>query len=204
MALLTDGQVYTIRERIKAEVTNHTLCNDLLDHYCCFIEEEMDTGNADFETAYNKAFNAISPHGMQEIQEELFFLLTFKKQTNMKRMIYGLGFLAAFLISTGIMFRTMHWHGAPHLFVWGFASLLATVILLLINSLKRIGMQPAANNLRIFTGLAAGLLIASGHLFKLHSFPTANMQIVAGMCLLNLVFMPMLFFQLYKQAIAKH
>lgn len=203
MALLTDEQIYLIQERIRAEVSNTRLSNDLLDHYCCFVEEEMDTG-VDFETAYTKAFRAITPNGMQEIQEELFFLLTFKKQMNMKRAIYGLGFLAAFLISFGIMFRTMHWPGAPHMFVWGFASLLAAVVLMLLSSLRRAGNQPGVYNLRIFTGLAAGLLIASGNLFKLHSFPTANMQIVLGMCILNVVFLPMLFYQLYKQAIAKH
>ena len=71
MALLTDEQVYLIRERIKAEVSDAALCNDLLDHYCCFVEEQMDTGT-NFETAYQKAFKAITPNGMHEIQEELF------------------------------------------------------------------------------------------------------------------------------------
>lgn len=202
MALLTDEQVYVIQQRIEATITNDSLCADLLDHYCCFIEEQMGTG-ADFETAYTTAFRAITPNGMQEIQEELFFLLTFKKQLNMKRAIYGLGFAAAFLISFGIMFRTMHWSGAFYMFIWGFGALFATVVLLLLTSLKRISNQPVNYNLRIFTGLVAGLLIASGNLFKLHSFPTANMQIVLGMCILNLGFMPMLFYQLYKQAIAK-
>jgi hypothetical protein len=203
MAQLSDEQVGIIQDRIYAEVDNIGLQNDLLDHYCCFIEAHMDNGT-DFETAYQNAFQAITPNGMHEIQEELFFLFTFKKQINMKRAIYGFGFAAAFLISFGIMFRTMHWHGAFQMFIWGFASLFTTVVLMLLSFLKRMNNQTAIYKLRIFAGLLAGLLIASGNLFKLHSFPTANIQIVLGMCILNVVFLPMLFYQLYKQAIVNN
>ncbi|GAA4459437.1 hypothetical protein GCM10023093_00430 [Nemorincola caseinilytica] len=202
MAQLTDEQVDLIQLRIEAEVWDRDLRNGLLDHYCCYIEEQIDSG-ADFEAAYNTAFRAITPNGMQEIQEELFFLINFKKQTNMKRMIYGLGFTAAFMISTGIMFRSMHWPGAAVILVWGFATLLLTVCLMMATSLKQMAKQSRTYNLRIFSGLIAGVLIASGNLFKLHSFPTANMQMVAGMFILNFAFLPMLFFQLYKRAIGQ-
>lgn len=202
MAQLTDEQVEVIERRIAAEVSDKDLCNGLLDHYCCFVEEQMDTG-ANFETAYNTAFRAITPNGMHEIQEELFFLINFKKQTNMKRVIYGLGFVAAFLISMAIMFRSMHWPGANIMAVWGFGSLLVTVFLMLVSSLKQAARQSATYNIRIFAGLLAGVLIASGNLFKLHYWPSANIQMVLGMTILNFVFLPMLFFQLYKRAISQ-
>jgi hypothetical protein len=202
MSQLTDEQVSLIAQRIAAEVTQPSLQNDLTDHYCCHIEEQMDTG-VDFEAAYQAAFEAITPNGAHEIQEELFFLLTFKKQTNMKRVIYGLGFMAAFLISTGIMFRSMHWPGAVFLLIGGFSALLITVLTMLVISLQKAPKLSPAANMRIFAGLIAGLLIASGNLFKLHSFPSANIQMVLGMTVLNVVFLPMLFYQLYKQAIGQ-
>ena len=91
--MLSDEQVDIILQRIINDgVANVSLQNDLLDHDCCFIEADMQPGN-NFETAYGKAFQAITPNGMYEIQEELNFLLTFKKQTNMIRVIYGFGFL---------------------------------------------------------------------------------------------------------------
>ena len=91
--MLSDEQVDIILQRIINDgVANVSLQNDLLDHYCCFIEADMQPGN-NFETAYDKAFQAITPNGMYEIQEELNFLLTIKKQTNMIRVIYGFGFL---------------------------------------------------------------------------------------------------------------
>ncbi len=201
MSLLSDEQLAILEMRIAADISDAGLMEDLLDHYCCFVEEQMDEG-LDFDSAYGKAFQAISPNGIHEIQEELYFLLTYKKQTNMKRAVYGLGFTAAFLISTGIMFRVMHWPGARVILISGFASLLCTMFIMVYNSLKALKNMNATTNLRIFAGLAAGILIASGNLFKLSSFPTANMQVVLGMGLLNFVFLPMLFYQLYRKSLA--
>ena len=201
MVQLTDQQVDTIFLRIVQDgVTNTNLQHDLLDHYCCFIEEQMEHGK-DFDIAYNNAFRAITPNGMHEIQEELFFLLTFKKQTNMKRIMYGSGFLATFLISTGFLFRNMHWDGAYYLFLIGFLSLIVTIITIMNNAFRHLKSHSVSYNSRVFIGLVAGLLISAGNLFKLHSFPGANMQIVIGMCLLNFVFMPMFFYHLYKQSL---
>ncbi len=202
MVPLTDEQEAIIEERIRSAISNANLVNDLLDHYCCFIEEQMCNG-ASFDDAYQLAFQAISPNGIQEIQEELFFLLTFKKQTNMKRLTYGLGFLAAFLISSGIMFRIFHWPFAGFLMSWGFGALLATMLLLIYTSIKRMPTLPGLVNMRTFAGLIAGLLIASGNLFKLHYWPTANMQMLIGMVVLNVLFLPMLFYHMYQQALVQ-
>jgi hypothetical protein len=201
MVQLSYEQVATIAGRVEKDVSNEQLRNDLLDHYCCYIEEQMENGS-DFEVAYNNAFVAITPNGMHEIQEELFFLLTFKKQTNMKRIIYGFGFFAAFFISTGLMFKVMHWPGATVMTVVGFAMLIITVVALLVNATKYMGALPVVHKLRFMTGLVSALLISAGSIFKALHYPTANMQIVLGMVLLNFVFMPLFFFQLYKKAIA--
>ena len=200
MIPLSDEQVTIIENRIRSAISDDSLGNDLLDHYCCFIEEQMSNGKS-FNDAYDMAFQAISPNGIQEIQEELFFLLTFKKQTNMKRITYGLGFLAAFLISSGIMFRIFHWPFAGFLMSWGFGALFTTMLLLIYSSVKRMPSLPAFVNLRTFAGLIAGLLIASGNLFKLHYWPTANIQMLVGMVVLNVLFLPMLFYHMYQQAL---
>ena len=52
MEQLNDNQVMIVLKRIIADgVTDNDLQNELLDHYCCFIEEILLTG-ADFESAY--------------------------------------------------------------------------------------------------------------------------------------------------------
>ncbi len=204
MISLSEQQVTLILDRITGDgVTDTELRNDLLDHYCCFVEERMEAGQH-FDLAYNEAFNKISPNGMWEIQDELNFILNFKQQTIMKTMIYGSGFLAAFCVSTGIMFKTLHWDWAAALgfLLAGLLSLIVTIVSLLSNSIKHIKTHTPAYTFRVFAGFIAALLIAVGSIFKLLRYPTADMQLVVGLALLNLVFLPLFFYQLYKKAMA--
>ena len=178
------------------------LQNDLLDHYCCYIEAEIIKG-VDFETAYQAAFLAITPNGMFEIQEEFFFLMTFKKQTNMKRIIYLTGYFSAFFISTGIMSHYFNWPLRDLESYIGYISLIICICTIFANAIRRIKIHSKLYNFRLFIGLFAGFLIADGNLFKLRYFHGANMQIAVGMFLLNFIFMPLFFFQLYKQSLTK-
>lgn len=203
MLQLSDEQVDIVCQRIADDgVTTAVLQTGLLDHYCCFIEEKMN-GGSDFETAYGKAFAAITPNGMHEIEEELFFLMTFKKQINMKRIIYGTGFISAFLISMGIMFKYLHWPGASVMLFSGFSALIVTVSALLIHSMAYMKKYNTGYKVRIIAGFTAAMFISVGSMFKILHYPTANMQMVLGMTILNLVFLPLFFYQLYKQAIAR-
>lgn len=203
MVQLTDKQVDIISQRIvSGGVDNLGLQNNLLDHYCCFIETEMDKG-VDFDTAYKIAFKAITPNGMHEIQDELFFLLTFKKQVSMKRIIYGSGFLAAFAISMGIMFRTMHFPGANVFMCVGFLALIVVSSALVVNAMRHLHAHSLSYNVRTVVGFLSAMLISVGTIFKILHFPSANVQIVLGMSLLNFIFMPMFFYHLYKQSLSK-
>ncbi|MCO5945964.1 hypothetical protein [Mucilaginibacter flavidus] len=198
MGQLSDYEEMIILGHIIADgVTDKALQNDLLDHYCCFIEEILLTG-ADFESAYKTAFQAITPNGMHEIQEELYFILNHKQQTIMKRTIYFAGFLTVFCISTVIMFKTMHWPGASVLFLIAFLLVIATAIILFSSSIKHWKSHTAGYNVRVVTGFLAALLISVGAIFKSLHYPTAGAQIVAGVLLLNLVFLPMFFYHLYR------
>jgi hypothetical protein len=201
MAQLNDEQVHIISERIAAGISNHGLHTDLLDHYCCFIEAEMDCGT-DFESAYRLAFRAITPNGMQEIQEELFFLLTLKQQTNMKRIIYSSGFVAAFCISLSLLCRHMHYPGVPFLSITGFGALIITSTAILIKALRHIDHERPMYNLRIIVGFAAALLLSVGSIFKMLLYPGANVLIALGLLVLSFCFIPMLFYHLYKQSLA--
>lgn len=204
MQQLTDEQVDIVLARINQDgVIDPGLQQGLLDHYCCFIEEAMNTRETGFEAAYQQAFMAITPNGSHEIQEELFFLLTFKKQTNMKRVIYGTGFVAAFLISMGFMFRNFHWPWANIMLFSGFGALIITLTALLANSAKYMKNYDAGYKIRIIAGFVAGVLISTGSMFKIQHYPTANIQTMLGMVVLNFVFLPLFFYQLYKQSIAK-
>jgi len=201
MVQLNDDQVDLIQHRIATGgVITNDLQNGLLDHYCCFIEELMTAGTA-FETAYNQAFVAITPNGMHEIEDELYFILTFKQTTIMKRTIYGFGFLATFCLSTGLMFRSLHWPGVSALTFAGFISLIITSVTLVSNIMRHRSTHTPLYNIRVALGLISVLLISSGGIFKLLNYPYANIQFMIGLMILNFLFLPMFFYYLYKQAL---
>ncbi|MGZ3776062.1 MAG: hypothetical protein ACXVI9_00300 [Mucilaginibacter sp.] len=200
MELLNDKKVTLISARIRqGGVIEKDLQNGLLDHYCCFIEQRMSAGQS-FESAYRDAFHTITPNGMREIQEELDFILNFKQTTIMKIMIYSVGFLAAFCISTAAMLKTVHWSGARELMFGGFILLIITISLLLSNSLRHFKTYSAIYVTRVGACFVSLLLISVGGIFKLLHYPTADMQLLAGTAFFNMVFLPLFFYGLYRQS----
>jgi hypothetical protein len=198
---LNDKQITLILDRIIADgVTDNRLQNDLLDHYCCFIEERLLPG-ADFETVYELAFQNITPNGMNEIQQELYFIINFNKQTTMKRIIYLFGFITVFCISTGIMFKTLHWPYGADLILISLCLVIVTSATLFLNSLKHWKSHSRIYNTRVVTGFLSALLIADGIIFKLLHYAGGALQVVAGVFLFNLVFLPIFFYGLYRQSI---
>jgi len=199
MEQLNNNQVTLILDRIIADgVTDKNLQNDLLDHYCCFIEERL-LSEDDFEEVYNTAFQIITPNGMQEIQRELYFMLNFNKQTIMKRIIYLSGFITVFFISTSIMFKTSHWPGANILVLISTLLVIVTSAILLYNSLQHWKSNSSMHNTRVLTGFISALFIGDGLIFKLYHYAGGTFQIAIGVCLLNLIYLPILFYGLYKQ-----
>jgi hypothetical protein len=199
MVQINEEQLLTIRQRIVAGgVSDEGLLEDLLDHYCCFIEDAAAAG-ADFETAYQNAFEAITPNGTQEIQNELYFMLHLKNQTIMKRFIYGSSFLSTFWVGIAIMFKIMHWPGAEVIMFTGFIFFSLTAIILFINSTRHMKLHSVGYNFRAITGFIATLFITIGAMLKVFHLPTADVDMVIGIALFNFVFMPVFFYHLYKK-----
>lgn len=203
MSLLTNEQIDDIANKLEQDnICNESLFNDLLDHICCSVEADMEKGIS-YDSAVQLAFTNTCPNGAGEIEEELFFLLTIKKQINMKRVIYGMGFASSFTISMGLLFRQMHWPYASMLVLFGFSFLLITLFILYASSIKRIKAYTTSYKVRMISGFIAGFLISLGSMFKSLHWPGANIQFLLGMAILNLVFLPLFFYQLYKQSLVK-
>lgn len=96
------------------------LAESLLDHICCSIENG---NNDDFEQAYQNALSDFGHHGLQKIQDETFYLLILKREITMQKSMYIMGYLVAFLATTGLLFKIMHWPGANIMLVLGIALL---------------------------------------------------------------------------------
>ena len=120
----------------------------------------------------------------------------------MKRILFAAGFLATFLISTGLLFRNMHWPGQNIILFSGFAFLFITIIALLFYSLRSMKQLSAGYRFRMITGIVSGMLIAAGSMFKILYMPGANIMTFTGMVSLNLLFLPAFFYQLYRRSVA--
>ena len=118
---LSQEQIDFIRHDVRAKgITLDALADSLTDHICCAIEAEPGT---DFRQTYDKALTAFGEGGLNKIQEETISLLILKKEHAMKKTMYVLGYFAAMLFTSGILFKLQHWPGAAIMLVLGTALL---------------------------------------------------------------------------------
>lgn len=204
MYRLNEQQIDSIAERLEKEkITSKKLEEDLLDHFCCYMEEEMQKG-ADFEQAYKKAAISIIPNGIKEIEFELYFLMNFHKQLSMKKIIFFSGFFSLFLLSTGLMFKTLYWPGAQIILISGFVVLLLTIFTISFYLLLFSKRRPLTFWLRTLSGLIALFLITIGFIFKNFNLSGAHVLYGLGTIVLNFIFLPLFFFHTYKFGFAKN
>lgn len=202
--MLNNDQITRLRSIIGQEgIAVPGLADDLLDHYCCCVEALMSEDLA-FEEAVQAAYAQVFPGGIKEIEEDVISVLTPKTTIAMKKALYATGFTSAFLISTGFLFRFMHWPSAMIIMSLGFILLLLVVLPLMIIVITRdYSMLTATDKIRTISGIVSAALITNGFLFKVQHWPSANIQIVLGVFVLNMIFLPLLFYRLYARTTAK-
>jgi len=193
MYQLSDKETEVIRQRIiQSGLSNQGLQDDLLDHFCCFVEDKMSEG-ADFEATYKEAFQAITPDGMYDIETELITLLTLNKQIGMKRIISITGALSALLLTAGIILKYMFAPGAAVLITLGIG--IATMIFVPVVCIYKIReKQNVPDKLLWGIGSIFAMVLAFSVLFKVQHWPGANMLGVVSLAILLALFLPVYFF----------
>lgn len=116
---LTIDQIDQLESEIrKRGVSEEELAGELLDHFCCSIEEKMQKGKA-FDDAFNLAYLEICPDGLRQINwDEKIVQITYKRSV-MKKFLFVLGFISVFIFVVGWTFKTMHWPGANVMILTG-------------------------------------------------------------------------------------
>ncbi len=199
---LQDDQFEQVSMLVNHSVSMHSLRVELLDHLCCHIEAQLDSGIS-FEAAMNEAILQLSPEGLTAIEERTVFLLTFKKQLTMKKLLYSTGFLASLLTLTAFTFRTFHWPGGSVIMFFGNCFLLLSMIFILIISIRNYSFLSRNARIRSLSGAIGGIVVSIGAIFKFLQFPGANVLFLLGAIVLIIIFLPILFFQLYKNDVAQ-
>lgn len=202
MVTLNENQVELICERIFQNPLQDTdLQDSLLDHFCCFVESKMSEGFS-FEESIREASVAIAPHGVGEIEEELFFIIHFKTQLTMKRILYFSSFLVAFSLSFYLLFKHLHWPYANVLLQLGNVILLFFALPSLVAlAFKNKNGLDKMDKIRLSIGVVAGGLISTGMIFKGLYFPGAGIMFTIGCGIFACLFLPIFFYQLYQKSI---
>lgn len=199
---LTDSQFEQLEQKLKsAGIQREGLYNDLLDHYYCLTEAYVANG-FDFEMAAEKAIQELAPEGFESIEQELIFLLTFKFQTSMNRLLYSGAFAAAFGLTFFVLFRMFLWPGVSiFLMVADFSLLFVVVPVMLIQLRQNSAQLSSTTRFRILFGLMAIGLFGLGSMFKIMYWPGASALIIVGTVTLGLIFLPLFFWQEYQKSV---
>jgi hypothetical protein len=150
------------------------------------------------EEAIDRAFLRLAPDGLHEIEDAFNLIQTPLILTIMKKTVYFSGFVAAFCILIGLMFKIMHWPGATAILITGNLSLSVCLLAILYGLLTNKTTFPRMTYSRILFGVVGGMLLASGIFFKIMHWPGANILLVIGMFLITFIFLPIFFWQLYR------
>lgn len=201
MSNLTDENIELVARIInESKIESTEMKEDLIDHFCCAIEEEMEKGLS-FQQSYDKAYQNICPEGFDEIQRETIYLLTSKKIKAMKRLLYVSGYLSAIGISTTVFMNLNHF-GLP-----GLTFLLTSVILiflfvpsLFVNLYKRDLVKSLSNKLIYAFGFIGVELLIVFTLFRLNHWSWSTTIFLTSFVILNFAFFPLLFFKMYRKS----
>lgn len=199
--MITDEQIEFIElEIFRSTIVDKGLKDDLLDHICCIVENEMGKG-LPFEKAYQKAYYMTTPNGYDEIQRETIFLLNKNKIIAMKRLTFISGFIFSLMLTAGIYLKFMHMMGAGLLMALGVGGFVLIFFpLIIINQYKYLLGQVLTERIRLIAGFLSLLLIPLGVVLKFLHQPGASIILGIGALVFAFGFLPFFFFRMYKKS----
>ena len=203
MSNLTNENIEYIFQIINGcNIESAEMKEDLIDHFCCAIEEEMKKGLS-FQKSYDKAYQNICPNGFDEIQRETVYLLTFKKIKAMKRLMYVSGYLTVIGITTTFFLKL------SGLAYGGITLLLSTAILiflflpsLFMNLYKRELTKSISEKIKYLFGFMGAELLMVFALFRINHWPWSTSIFLAAVVIINFAFFPFLFYKMYRKSVA--
>lgn len=190
---------FIIKQISESGISSEALKEDLTDHFCCVVEEEMKRGKT-FKEAYDKAFNNICPNGFNEIENETIYLLTSKTTNNMKKTLSLTGIIILIMVITGTFMKIMHWPGPGVILLISALALVFAFFPMLFMYLYRNEINKVfSNKLKHVLGYAGFSILILGILFKLYHWPGANVMLGVSVLVLNLGYFPLILFRMYKK-----
>jgi len=165
------------------------LSDELIDHLCCDVEQEM-TGGLDFMDAYRKVKGKMGYRRLKEIQEETLFAVD-TKYRNMKKTMKISAIAGTIMLGFAALFKIMHWPGAGIMltlgaFILAFAFMPSalTVLWKETHSRKRLFLYISA--------FVASMLFILGVVAKVQHWPLAGLILLLAALAMIFAFIPAL------------
>ena len=189
-------------DRIKADLVNRgltydRLLDDILDHVCCMVEEQMVAGE-NFELSYKHVLGTIGDKRLPEIQHQTLLLLN-KNFQRMKNFTYLFGLTAALIAILGAFFKRMHWPGAGILITAGIV-LVIFVFLPLYFVINYREQAEKKNPLYAIVGFLTLAFLLAGAIFKIQHWPGAGHIIEASLVSLIIGLIPLYVVNAFQRA----
>jgi drug/metabolite transporter (DMT)-like permease len=159
------------RDISREEISFSHLLEDLIDHVCCDVEYEMQSG-LDFHEAYIKVKKKMGSGRLKEIQQETLYSVD-TNYRNMKNLVKISGVAGTIMFGFAALFKIQHWPGAGQMMSLG-ALFLAFIFL---PSALSVLWKETHNRKRLFLFISAffaGMLFILGTLFKIQHWPMAG------------------------------
>ena len=198
---LSEQQIdFLALELEKRGATQPEFAGEMLDHFCCAIEAEMESEDQ-FQNSFRKAWMEICPDGLEKLNREVVYVSLSNRFKLMKKLVFIIGFISGFLFVVGYTFKTQHWPTAnvqimlgTLLFVAGF---LPSYLYMKFKHDRAAGKTRAAGYYFLDYGLAA--LMAVFTPYKIMHWPGSNYLFLIGLLVLAFVFLPKVFFNWFRK-----
>jgi hypothetical protein len=159
------------RDINRQEITFSHLLEDLIDHVCCDVENEMKRG-LNFAEAYQRVKQKMGSRRLKEIQEETLYLVD-TKYRNMKNTMKISGVAGTIIFGFAALFKIQHWPGAGIMMTFG-ALILAFVFLPSALGVLWKETHSRKRLLLFISGFFAGTFFILGTLFKIQHWPASG------------------------------
>ena len=184
-----------------SSINKKELKDDLIDHFCCLVEMDLNRGIG-FEEAYQRAYAQTCPNGLDEIQKETIFLLNYNRILFMKRLTYLIGLMGSMALSAGFILKLLNWGiGSEFVLVGTIALGFLFLPMILIDKFKHLGSQATIEKMKWIFGSMSALMFAGGTVFKIMHLKGAAVMLALSGLFFVLGFLPILFFRMYKKSV---
>ncbi len=173
----------------KQEIVFSHLADELIDHLCCDVENEMKNGFG-FAEAYKRVKQRIGPGRIKEIQEETLYAVD-SKYRKMKNTMKISGIAGTIMFGFATLFKIQHWPLAGPMLVLG-AFILAFIFM---PSTVVVLWKETHNSRKLFlfiSGFVTGMLFIFGTLFKIQHWPQAGIILSLSVLFAIFFFIPSL------------